>query len=196
MAIAGQAGELIGADGVSAPEAIYGARQERFAGERDALAARWNRVANLRLLAVVVGAICAGWAVRARSLPLAGLALVAFISFLVLVRQHVRLGAARRRAEELRAINEEAAWRLRRAWERVPLRSQFRAGVGHPFAGDLDLFGPASLFHLLHTGGTPMGEATLRDWLLAPAAPAVARWRQAAVAELAGLIDLRDDLQV
>src|SRR4051812_2694203 len=101
MAIVERASDLARAAGPSAPELVYDARQERFTRERDALAARWNRVANLRLLAFVVAAICAGWAVRARSLPLAGLALVAFIAFLVLVRHHARLGAARRRTEEL-----------------------------------------------------------------------------------------------
>lgn len=183
-------------DGTTAPEQIYAARQERFARERDALAARWNRVANLRLLVFLVAAGCAGWAVRARALPFAGLALVAFVAFLVLVRHHARLGAARRRAEELRAINQEASWRLRRDWARLPQRSQFRAAPDHPYAGDLDLFGPASLFHLLYPGGTVMGEVALREWLLRPAVPAVVRGRQAAVAELAEQLDLRDDLQV
>jgi hypothetical protein len=40
----------------------------------------------------------------------------------------------------------------------------------------------------------PVGLATLRDWLLAPAAPSAACARQAAVAELAPLNDLRDRL--
>src|SRR4051794_15315704 len=118
MAIVEGASELAGAEGTDAPEVVYIARQERFAQERDALAARWNRVANLRLLAFVVAAACAGWAIKARSLPVAGLALVAFVAFLILVRHHAGLGAARRRAEELRAINEEALWRLRREWAR------------------------------------------------------------------------------
>src|SRR3954471_23776576 len=123
MAIVERTSELAGAAGTGAPGEVYAARQERFARERDALAARWNRVANLRLLAFVVAAACAGGAIKARSLPIAGLALVAFVAFLILVRHHARLGAARRRAEELRAINEEAVWRLRREWARIPLRS-------------------------------------------------------------------------
>lgn len=61
-------------------------------------------------------------------------------------------------------------------------------------AADLDLLGHASLQHLLGTPATPVGLATLRDWLLAPASTEQARARQAAVAELAPLIDLRDDV--
>ena len=62
------------------------------------------------------------------------------------------------------------------------------------FATDLDLFGHASLQHLLNTPSTPIGLALLREWLLAPAPHAVARKRQVAVAELAPLHDFRDDL--
>jgi hypothetical protein len=61
-------------------------------------------------------------------------------------------------------------------------------------ATDLDLLGRASLQHLLNTPATPVGLATTRDWLLAPAAHAVARARQAAAAELAPLNDFRDQV--
>ncbi len=178
------------------PGQIYAERQQRFARERDVLAKRWNRVANGRLLTFLAAAIVAGFALRVGSLPLGGVALLIFVGFLVLVRHHAQLGALRRQAEERRAINEEAAWRLARDWRRLPLRSTYRAGSDHPYAGDLDIFGPASLYHLLYPGGTPRGEATLRDWLLAFAAPQDVPERQAAVAELAPRIDLRDALQM
>lgn len=178
------------------PTALYAARQERFTRERDILTARWNRVANLRLLAFIAALACAIGALRTGLLPLAVLAALLFVAFLLLVRHHARLGAARREAEELRAVNEEAGWRLRRDWARLPLRSTRRAAADHPYAGDLDLFGQASLFHLLYAGGTPPGETTLRSWLLHPADPPTIRERQGAVAEIAPLIDLRDRLQM
>ena len=40
---------------------------------------------------------------------------------------------------------------------------------GHPYARDLDLFGRASLFELLNTARTEIGEETLADWLRGPA---------------------------
>lgn len=178
------------------PATIYVARQTRFAAERDVLNKRWNRVANLRLLAFLAAVACAVWAVRAGMVAIWGLTLVLFIAFLVLVRHHAQLGAARRRAEERRAINEESIWRLERNWNRLPLRSTFRAAPQHPYAGDLDIFGPASLMHLLHPGGTVRGETTLCEWLADFAAPATVRERQAAVAELAPRIELRDELQM
>ena len=63
-----------------------------------------------------------------------------------------------------------------------------------PYAGDLDLFGTGSLFELLCTARTRTGEDTLASWLLQAAAPEEIRARQAAVAELRPLLDLREDL--
>ena len=55
----------------------------------------------------------------------------------------------------------------------------------HPYAGDLDIIGRASLFQLLDTTATRMGRESLAAWLLAPADPTEATARQGAVAELA-----------
>ncbi|MFN8511485.1 MAG: hypothetical protein U0232_15035 [Thermomicrobiales bacterium] len=156
------------------PDAIYAGRRERFAREAAALEARWNRVANLRLAAFLVAVACLGWGVRVRLWPLVGVGGLLLVAFLVLVRHHVMLGRARRRALEFVAIAVEAAARRRRDWEALPLRSAYRAGGEHPYAADLDVFGRASLFHLLYPGGTALGERTLREWLLAAAAPG---WR-------------------
>ena len=70
------------------------------------------------------------------------------------------------------------------------------ADAEHPYAADLDVFGRASLLHLLDTTRTPMGQATLTRWLLHAAAPDTVRARQAAVAELAPKLELRQELQV
>ena len=66
----------------------------------------------------------------------------------------------------------------------------------HLYARDLDVFGPASLFELLSSARTRIGEATLAAWLKAPAEPDVVRARQAAVVELGPRTDLREDLAV
>ena len=66
----------------------------------------------------------------------------------------------------------------------------------HPYADDLDIVGRASLFQLLDTTATRMGRETLAAWLLAPADPMVATARQGAVAELAPLLDLRQEIEL
>jgi hypothetical protein len=70
------------------------------------------------------------------------------------------------------------------------------ADDAHPYAADLDLFGPGSLFERLSACRTRAGENTLAAWLLAPADPAEVRARQAAVADLAPRLDLREAVAV
>ena len=61
------------------------------------------------------------------------------------------------------------------------------------YAFDLDLFGKGSLFELLCTARTGVGRAMLAKWLLNPARCGEVGERQAAVAELRDLLDLRED---
>jgi hypothetical protein len=61
----------------------------------------------------------------------------------------------------------------------------------HPYAGDLDLFGRASLFQYLCDAQTPVGQDTLARWLQVPADADTIRARQAAVAELRADVDNR-----
>jgi hypothetical protein len=64
----------------------------------------------------------------------------------------------------------------------------------HVYASDLDLFGRGSLFELLCTVRTRMGEERLATWLKSPAPLQVIRERQSAVAELRNRLDLREEL--
>lgn len=66
----------------------------------------------------------------------------------------------------------------------------------HVYAADLDLFGHASLFQLLSTARTRMGEETLARWLLGPSPREQVLARQRAVNELRHELDLREDLAV
>ena len=56
--------------------------------------------------------------------------------------------------------------------------------------------GAASLFELLNTTRTEIGELTLADWLRGPATLSEVRARQAAVAELRPMLDFREDVAV
>ncbi|MDQ3349056.1 MAG: DNA mismatch repair protein MutS [Acidobacteriota bacterium] len=176
------------------PDEVYAERAARFARERDARTQRMDRVANLRLLLFLLAAAALGWGLwwRATLLVLAGLALLA--GFAGLVAYHARLFSAWRRYDELWRISNEAQKRSARDWSGLPLRHTQTASRDHPYAADLDIYGHASLFHLLDTTGTGPGEETLAAWLSSPAPPDIVRERQAAVAELAPLLDLRDEL--
>ncbi len=64
----------------------------------------------------------------------------------------------------------------------------------HPYARDLDLFGPASLFELLCTARTRAGEETLAAWLLAAAPVDEVLQRQDAVRDLRHRVAFREKL--
>jgi hypothetical protein len=174
----------------------YEVRHDRFAGERDALGRRWNRVANLRLLAFLAAAVALGFGIwnRAPVLIVAGIALL--VLFGLLARHHADLGRRRRRAATLVEINREGIARFARDWNALPLRHVARAAADHPFAADLDLFGRASVNHLLDSATTPMGAASVARWLTDPASPETIRARQAAVIDLAPRLDLRQELEL
>jgi hypothetical protein len=128
-----------------------------------------------------------------RSLWLSGVGLLAFIALVIV---HDRVVREERRAADLVRIQDEGLARLVRDWRSLPLSRLPEEIESAPLSRDLNLFGRASLFHLLGTAHTPPGRTALTGWLLAPASPEEIARRQAAVAELAPDLDLRQELEV
>jgi hypothetical protein len=120
--------------------------------------------------------------------------LVPLAVFSILLVQHERVTRALLRAGRAVAFYERGQARLEDRWTGTGQPGQRFLDENHPNAADLDLFGRGSLFELLCTARTRTGEDTLAAWLEAPAGPDEVRARQAAVAELAPLLDLREDL--
>lgn len=180
----------------NAPARAYAERRDEFVARHAELTSRWNRIANLRLGAFLIFAFFTGWAVLRGNLGPLVPALIALAAFLWLVQRHRELGRERRRAGVLRDLNADSLARIARAWQSLPLRHDWRPPASHPFAADLDLFGRASLFHLLDATETPMGQHALRDALLVPATNGGIRRRQEAVAALAPELDWRQDFAV
>lgn len=88
--------------------------------------------------------------------------------------------------------------RLQRRWDRLSTQALAKQlaevelpGHRRDVASDLDLLGPASLFHLVSMTATAPGIRTLANWLAGPAEASVARERAAAVDALAPLQDQR-----
>ena len=138
------------------------------------------------------------------ALPAAGLAALFFL--------HDRVLRARRRAQRLAAYYERGLARLHDRWSGVGAAGD-RSGVGaagdrsgvaaagerfrdptHPYADDLDLFGPGGLFELLCTARTALGEDRLAAWMLQPAPPPEVRRRQTLVHGLRDQLDLREQV--
>lgn len=184
--------------GEDASRREYEERAEQFEKKRLVHARRLRRIGDARAVSFV-GAIASvlwhEWAATAGALPL--LAAAAFAAlFVVFLRWH---GQERRRERwygALRDVNRESLARLDRRWNALPSGGGGGVGAEHAYAADLDIFGHASLFRLVNLGGTPAGTMTLERWLLSPASPEAVGERQAAVGELAGELELREELSV
>jgi hypothetical protein len=121
---------------------------------------------------------------------------VPILAFVPLLFVHARVLNALDRARRAAAFYERGLARITHTWQGSGERGERYRAAAHPYAEDLDLFGPGGLFELLVTTRTRSGEDILANWLLSPAPPAVVRDRQGAVVELAGKLDLREDLAV
>ncbi len=169
------------------------AARRLLASERERLS---NTIGNLRLLVFAAGLVCL-WAAMSRHhyLPLWSLAMVAAVFFAV-ATWHEHVIEQQRCAERAAGIYDRGIARIEDRWVGAGATGERFREPDHVFADDLDLFGRASLFELLSTARTPIGEATLARWLLAPATGETIRERQRAIEELRPKLDLREDLAV
>ncbi len=178
-------------EGQAEPRIEYERRRAARLGEADARMRRFRTVGVARLVALAA-AIAVGWLVYG------GLSawwlLPPVIGFLVLADMQQRITQARRRCERAAALYDQGLARLDDRWAGMGTTGERFLDESHPYAADLDLFGPGSLFELLSRARTRVGDQTLANWLLAPAAPEVVRARQAAVVELRPRLDLREEM--
>jgi hypothetical protein len=153
------------------------------------------RLGNLRLLLAIVAVVLAWASLRAHVLsPWWLVAPVA--AFVGIASYHSRVLRDRELAERAVAFYERGLARVEDHWAGLGETGERFDDPHHVYAGDLDLFGKGSLFQLLSTARTRMGEDTLAQWLLAPAKEEQIRERHAAVSELRNQIDLREDVAV
>jgi hypothetical protein len=156
---------------------------------RDAAVARGR-------LAVFAAALALAWLAFGAHRLSAWWLLAPVAAFVALAALHDRVFSERARMRRAVAFHERAAERLEGRFAGTGTAGDAFADPEHPYALDLDLFGRGSLFELLCAARTRPGEERLAAWLLAPAPPDELRARQRAVAALAPLLDLREDLAV
>ena len=116
------------------------------------------------------------------TLVVIGLALVAKVvsvfwvlaplfAIVVLAIVHERVLKRRERCSRTVAYYERALARIDNRWMGTGESGERFQNASHPYSRDLDLFGAGSLFELLCTARTRVGQETLANWLLAPASP-------------------------
>lgn len=158
------------------------------------------RVVTALLALGVVGGIVWGhlppWAWGA----LSGLASL----FVVLVVVHARAFAAKDRALGAVHFHERGLARLEGTWRAFADTGARYLVPDHPYAEDLDIFGPSSVFQLLDATETPFGRDVLARWLQSGASQVTtdSEWRvdllarHEAVRELAPSVAWREQLSV
>ena len=177
----------------NAVHAEYTARLAQHTEARDTLAQRDSKLSDVRLYVVIAAGISAwlawGWHWFSPWL------LVVFpLAFIGLAVGHERVAARLAQARRRTAFYERGLARLEGRWRGQGVSGERFLTPEHPYAADLDVFGSGSLFELLCTARTRLGEDCLAGWLLAPALPEDVRARQEAVRELAPRLDTREAL--
>ncbi len=154
-----------------------------------ALFTRW------RLAIFLVGLICTVSLYKLNWYDSGNLSLAVFlIIFIAVAAYHNKVEAQIHRLRQWQHIKQAHLARIALDWKNIPTRST-DAPSPHPYAVDLDLFGPHSLTHLLDTTISDQGRERLHGWLLnQPPPPAQWRSRQALVRELTTRPLLRDRL--
>jgi hypothetical protein len=179
--------------GREAPRAEYANRLSLRRARERRLERRERIVSNSRLIVFLAGGAIAWLSLGAKAIS-PWLILAPAAGFAALVVFHDYVIRARHRARRAAAFYEAGLARLDDRFEGTGRSGTRFIDPDHPYALDLDLFGPRNLFERLSTARTRMGENALAAWLKAPGSPARIRDRQAAVGDLRPRLDLREDL--
>ena len=148
---------------------------------------RWSWMGYLRggafllSLAPVILALNSVWGMTTGWWLLSGLL---FCGFLFIAYLHEGMQSELRRASMLSAMHRESLARCERKWSEIRVPEIEIPKRFLPVSTDLDLLGDSSVFKLLAVTRTPLGTATLRDWIIEGAHPKEIKLRQEAVAEL------------
>jgi hypothetical protein len=157
---------------------------------------RRHRLFGYFQLACAGAAVAVVWAALAKDAFSVAWVMVPVAVFTALLIVHDRVLAALERRRRAERHFTRAIARIDGNWAGHGESGARYLDPAHPYAQDLDLFGKGSLFELLCTARTHIGEETLARWLLHPAPPEEVRRRQEAVEELRPRLDLREDLAI
>ena len=175
------------------------AEYTRRLAERQAKAEREQklsrRIGNARLLTAIIEVAIAFFAFGEVTITPWWLIPPALV-FFVLVGFHSRVDERLECAKRAAVFYQWGLARLENRWMGQGEPGERFRDSSHIYADDLDIFGKGSLFELLCTARTRVGEDTLASWLLGPAAQGEVVARQQAVGELRARLELRESVAV
>jgi len=180
--------------GEETPAALYSRRLLDLQRTQAAALLREKRLGISKL--VLAAVTLASLIFFLQHLALIELILLPVALFILLAVLHEKLlRSIRLRARSIR-FYERGLARIQDRWAGSGESGERFLDPAHPYARDLDLFGPASLFELLCTARTRAGEQTLAAWLLTAAPVPQIRQRQQAVRDLQSRDPFRESLFV
>ncbi len=177
------------------PQLEYEQRLESRANKVRALVKKSDLFSSLRgMVFLVAVAILLGSTIwELFNLQLIWLPILLFVVLIILHARCVRRVKQARQAENYYRTSLD---RLNDQWIDVRPSGEEFFDPQHMYAGDLDLLGRGSLFQLICSARTKLGEETLARWLLSPATAAEIKERQQAVEELRYELDFREELEL
>ena len=168
----------------------YQERENHFRQVADQLKKRYNLLSLGRLLYFVFAvALIIFLAQQHWSLALSW-TILAIALFLWMILRHRKVQEAEQHHRHLAEVNRQEQAALDYHFSEFPNGEQY-ADPLHPYSGDLDLFGPYSIFQFCNRTVTAAGSNQLAQWLKGAAAPEVVRERQPAAQELGPQLDWR-----
>jgi Flp pilus assembly protein TadB len=176
-------------------KSTYLQRAAQFADQANTLGKRYNQYSLVRLLLFILFIGIAIYLFTTFHFLVGTIFIIAFLfAFYRFILWHQKIQQAQKHHEQLAQVNE---------WEAACLDHDYQAyedGADcqdplHPYAIDLDLFGPYSIFQYINRTGTALGRQQLANWLKKPATPSTIQERQSAVTELKDMLDWRQHFQ-
>lgn len=168
----------------------YQEREKQFRQAADHLKKRYNLLSLGRLLYFVFAiALIIFLAQQHWSLALSW-TILAIALFLWMILRHRKVQEAEQHHRYLAEVNRQEQAALDYHLSEFPNGEQYVDPL-HPYSGDLDLFGPYSIFQFCNRTVTAAGSNQLAEWLKDAATPEEVLERQKAIQELGSELDWR-----
>ncbi|MGL5676683.1 MAG: MutS-related protein [Cellulosilyticaceae bacterium] len=178
-------------------EKIFRRRIEKSEEQFKIYHKKYTIIANIRLLVLMVG-IGMGYILSKGTYQLAsGAGVILSVGcFCWLLKKHQNIKEQMDYYEGLKQINEKYLMRMTEEWKTFEDTGEEMLDLEHPYAYDLDILGPSSLFQKINTTHTWHGRMALKDALLKSSyTEEVLGERQKAIQELMGDLDVCQELE-
>ena len=177
-------------------EETYRKRADQAQQSLSAVQRSITRISLLRVLLFAAGitgvAVC--WPIGAPAV--AGVALLAAVPFILLMKRHSRLFRQKSHLEQAVRVNREECDALNHQYETFDDGQEY-VNPTHPYTYDLDIFGPKSLFQYMNRTCCTPGKQCLATWLGEQLTEREKiEERQEAVSELSRLLDFRQQFRI